>query len=67
MERRCGIFMLEHRWGTPRWANDLVRRNNRWCRWTGQGADSILEGSLSEGEAYRGYGNNSFVTIDNRT
>ena len=52
--------------GTPRWADDAVRRRDTRCRRTGQEADSPLEVILTAGGADRGDGNNSFLTISNR-
>ena len=58
--------MLGLRRGTTRWAYDTVRRRERWCQQTGQEAVSPSEGSLMEGGADMGDGNNSFITISDR-
>ena len=66
MERQCGISMLRQRQGTPRCADDPVRRRNGRCRRTGQEADSFLKASLTEGGTEKGDRNNRFVTISDR-
>ena len=63
MERQRGIGVLGRRRGTPRWADDPVRRRNGRCWKTGHEADSPLEGSLTSGGVDKGDGNKIFVTI----
>ena len=67
MERRCGIGMLGWRQGTPMWEYDPVRSYDGPCRRTGHEEDSPLEGSLTMGGADRRDGNNSSVTISDRS
>ena len=58
--------MLGRRRGTPRWADDSVRRSDGKCLRTGKEAEYAPEGILMTGGEDRGDGNNSFVTISDR-
>ena len=67
MKRRRGIDILGQRRETPRWVDDPVQRRDKRCFHTGQEAESPSEESLTVVGSDRGYGNNSFVTVSNRS